>query len=85
MTQLGISAIVSGVIWAVLGMVLYFGYQAYTGTKPVQEAELNVSRPQEPTPEEKEKMDREYKLWRNIVILAVVLSVALYMIPHVML
>ena len=85
MTQLGISAIVSGVIWAVLGMVLYFGYQAYTGTKPVQEAELNVSRPQELTPEEKEKMDREYKLWRNIVILAVVLSVALYMIPHVML
>lgn len=85
MTQLGVSAIASGVVWAVLGMVLYFGYQKYKGAPPVQEAELSVDPPQEPSPEEKEKMDREYRLWRNIVILAVVLSVALYVVPYVML
>ena len=85
MTQLGVSAIVSGVVWAAVGMVLYFGYQKYKRAQPAQEEELCVEPPQEPSPEEKEKMDREYRLWRNIVILAVALSVALYVVPYVML
>ena len=85
MTQLGVSAIVGGGVWAAVGMVLYFGYQKYKRAQPAQEEELCVEPPQEPSPEEKEKMDREYRLWRNIVILAVALSVALYVVPYVML
>lgn len=82
MTQLGFSAIISGVAWAVFGMILYFGYQKYTGVVASEELKLLVDTLEEPTAEEKRNMDREYKLWRNIVILAVIFSIALYIFPY---
>lgn len=85
MTQLGLSAIVSGVVWAAVGMVLYFAYQKYKGTKPDGEMELNVPQPEEPDPEERGKMDREYRALREHREPAVVLSVALYVFPYVIL
>lgn len=36
---------------------------------------------EEPSSEEKAKMDREYKIWRGIVVIAVIASAALYVIP----
>ena len=82
MTQLGFSAIISGVVWAVFGMVLYFGYRKYKGVEADEETKLVVEILEEPTTEERRKMDQEYKLWRNIVIIAVILSIALYVFPY---
>ena len=84
-TQLGSSAIISGIIWSVLGMVLYFGYQSYKkgkGVTEAQELQLVQVEFEDPPEEEKVKMDREYKVWRSIVWVAVVVSVALYVIPY---
>ena len=82
MTQLGSSAIISGVVWAVFGMILYFGYRKYSGAGDYENVDLVVETPEEPSPEEKDKMDREYKLWRSIVMAAVILSIALYVFPY---
>lgn len=84
-TQLDTSAIISGVAWSVLGLVLYFGYRKYRAGKgePVGVGmELIGAAPEEPSPQERDKMDREYHLWRSIVAVAVVVSVALYVVPY---
>lgn len=84
-TQLGSSAIISGIVWSVLGMVLYFSYQFYKKGKGLTEAQglqLVQAEFEEPPKEEKAKMDLEYKVWRSIVWIAVVISVALYVIPY---
>lgn len=82
MTQLGSSAIISGIVWAVFGMILYFGYSKYKDVDHSKETELTIEAPEEPSTEEKQKMDQEYKLWRNIVIVAVILAIALYLFPY---
>lgn len=82
MTQLGLSAIASGIAWAVFGMVLYFGYHKYKGAGADSELTLAVEPPEEPGEEERRRMDQEYKLWRSIVIAAVILAMALYVFPY---
>ncbi len=82
MTQLDRGAIISGIVWAACGIVLYFGYQKYKGTVPAEDALVFAGIAEEPDDREKKRMDQEYKLWRCIVIVAVILSVALYAIPY---
>lgn len=83
MTQLGFSAILSGVIWCVCGMVLYCVYNVRTGSREKAEAAmLPTEPPEEPAPEERQAMDREFKLWRAIVIVAVLAAVLLYVGPY---
>ena len=83
MTQLGFSAIISGVVWCVFGMILYYVYAARTGTKAEISAELPTEPPEEPSEGERQAMDREYKLWRAIVVAAVIASLLLYGVPRV--
>ncbi len=82
MTQLGFSAIISGVVWCVCGMVLYYVYNARAGAKDTKLFELPDQVPEEPSESERRVMDREYKLWRAIVAAAVIASVALYVVPY---
>lgn len=83
MTQLGFSAIISGVVWCVCGMVLYYVYNARTGGRNTGTiVELPTRPPEEPPAEEKGLMDREYRLWRTIVAVAVAASLALYIVPY---
>ena len=83
MTQLGFSAILSGVIWCVCGMVLYRVYNVRDGSKDRAEAVmLPTEPPEEPAPEERKAMDREFKLWRAIVIAAVIAALLLYIGPY---
>ena len=82
MTQLGFSAIISGVVWCVFGMILYYVYAARTGTKAEISAELPTEPPEEPSEGERQAMDREYKLWRAIVVAAVIASLLLYVVPR---
>ena len=83
MTQLDQSAIISGIVWAVCGMALYFGYRKYKGTaSPTEDTLPFESEVDEPSAEERRRMDREYHVWRGIVIGAVLLAIALYIIPY---
>lgn len=48
MTQLTSSAVVSGIVWSVFGMALFYGYRKYKGVKVVDEGispanEANIS------------------------------------------
>ena len=36
-----------------------------------------------PTPQERQKMDKEFKIWRTVVICAVVIAAAAYVIPFI--
>ena len=82
MTQLGLSAIISGVVWAICGMALYFGYRKYKGTSSDEENLSFTNSMEEPSAEEKSHMDQEYRIWRGIVVGAIILAVALYVIPY---
>ena len=82
MTQLGSFAIVSGIVWAAFGMILYYVYQKYHHAENVQD-DLSLSFGfEEPTVEEKAHMDKEFHTWRNIVIGAIIIAVSLYVVPH---
>ena len=81
MTQLGFSAIISGVVWCVFGMILYYAYSARSGAKAAA-AELPTEPPEEPSDEERRAMDREYKLWRAIVAAAAAAALMLYIVPY---
>ena len=82
MTQLGLSAIISGVVWAICGMALYFGYRKYKGASSDEESLSFTNSMEEPSAEEKSHMDQEYRVWRGIVVGAIILAVALYVIPY---
>ena len=36
-----------------------------------------------PTPQERQKMDKEFKIWRTVVACAVVIAIVAYVIPFV--
>ncbi|MCD8078547.1 MAG: amino acid permease [Lachnospiraceae bacterium] len=87
MTQLEKLAVLSGIIWCILGMFIYWGY-----TRHHKNADTTASRAsslscasirEEPEEEDSRKMDREYLLWKRIVIIAVILALALYIVPYI--
>lgn len=84
MTQLNLEALWTGIAWSVLGLVIFFicrkKYGAESGN---EEMKLQITQMTDPSPEERRKMDREYKLWRTVVAAAVVIALLLFLIPHV--
>lgn len=86
MTQLDTNAFVTGIIWSVLGLVIYFVCRKTRGTAPVMTPSPEETGAAElpATESEKRAMDREYRLWRVIVGAAVVISLALYALPWLM-
>ena len=86
MTQLDTNAFVTGIIWSVLGLVIYFVCRKTRGTAPVMPPSPEETGAAElpATESEKRAMDREYRLWQVIVGAAVVISLALYALPWLM-
>ncbi len=82
MTQLDATATVSGILWSVVGLLIFMFY----GKKHSKES-FDISTLQaeltEPSPEESVKMDKEYKLWLSIVSILSVVAIALYVFPHI--
>ena len=75
---------VSGVIWCVLGLVIYAFCRRRYGDEGTFKLDLAASGAEdEPTPEERIAMDREYRLWKLIVGSASALAVLLFVIPFV--
>ena len=78
MTQLEREALITGVIWCVLGLVVYaICRKKYR--EPDEEEEVFILKEEIPSPEEKAKMDKEFKIWSVIVGGAVVLALVMYL------
>lgn len=84
MTQLDTNAFITGVIWCVLGLAIYFycsrhNAKAETAT-PTLEQTGALDMPQDPA--EIAAMDREYIVWKVIVAAACILALLLYALPY---
>jgi APA family basic amino acid/polyamine antiporter len=82
MTQLDSEAFWTGVIWCALGLVIFFVCSNRYKSGRVAQVDQLITNVVEPTVEEKGKMDREFKIWRNIVIIAITVVALLYLLPH---
>lgn len=80
-SQLGSYAIISGIIWCAVGLAVYYICRAKYGE--MKDIELNkvVLHEEIPSPEEKSRMDKEYKIWSTIVIISCIIALAIYAIP----
>lgn len=77
MTQLDARAVILGAAWCVLGLVIYALCRQRGAAAPAWEAQPPL---EAPSPQERRRMDREYKIWRGAVAAAVALVLALYAI-----
>ncbi len=83
MTELDKEAFVTGIVWCILGIVIYLICNKAYKTESLPK--LYMSSPSidaEPDPEERKRMDREYKVWWIAVGVAVAVSLLLYIIPY---
>ncbi len=83
MTQLDRSAIVTGVIWCVVGLVIYYICRRVYGDAEGTQLDAYVMEEQSPSDAERAKMDREYRIWRGVVIAACIIAIALYVVPMI--
>ena len=80
MTQLDKEAMITGIIWCALGLVIYAVCRSRYKNE-VQEDLSGVIEEEIPSPEEKKKMDKEFKIWSIVVACAVVIVLVAYVIP----
>ena len=83
MTQLDREALITGVIWCVLGLAVYAVCRKKYG-EPIEEDEVLILKEEIPSPQEKAKMDKEFKIWSVIVAAAVVLALVMYLLPFLL-
>ena len=76
MTQLDRAAVTAGIVWCLLGMLL-FGI-CRRKYKERGEAEAPPVLPAAPSPAEKRRMDREFRVWRAVVAAAALLVLGLH-------
>lgn len=78
MTQLTWSAVLAGIAWNILGLIIFFLCRRKYGTDETERANLPPL-PDAPSPEEKRHMDREYYIWLIAVGVAVLIVVILHL------
>ena len=82
MTQLDTDALVTGVIYCVVGLVIYAVCAKVHGTRAI---DVNaVQDTSEPTPAERAKMDREFHIWIAAAAIGCALVALLYLLPSVL-
>ncbi len=79
MTQLVPEALITGVVWCILGLVM-FGVCTKVYGKP-EELDPALVATSEPPAAERAKMDREFRIWTVATVVAVVVAIALYALP----
>ncbi len=77
MAQLDRTAVIAGILWCLLGLAL-FGICRRKYRLKSREPSLPPS-PEPPTPEERRKLDREYRIWLVIVAAAALLVLGLHL------
>lgn len=80
MTQLPIEAFVTGVIWFVIGSLIYCFYGRFA--KESLEDEKLIP-PEMPTDAEMKELDKEYKVWKTLVFIVFISSLALYLYSYI--
>lgn len=82
MTQLDTDALVTGVIYCVVGLVIYAVCAKVYGTRAI---DVNaVQDTSEPTPAERAKMDREFHIWIAAAAIGCALVALLYLLPNLL-
>lgn len=79
-TQLEREALITGVVWCALGLVVY-GVCRRMYKDEENEEEAGVLQPEIPSLEEKKKMDREFNIWKTVVAAAVIIVLFAYVVP----
>jgi APA family basic amino acid/polyamine antiporter len=83
MTQLEPDAFTTGIVWCAIALVVYAICRKVYGTGGEFTLDLAASgADDEPGPEERAKMDREYKLWKIVVGAACIVAVVLFAFPY---
>ncbi len=80
MTQLDSDAIVTGIIWCVAGLVIYAICRKKYGSSIVETPSVAIV---EPDAGERSKMDREFRIWTIVTVAAVVVVLAMYIVPMI--
>lgn len=83
MTQLNREAIITGIIWCLVGLIIYGICRKKYGETNNESLDQMIMEEEVPSEEEKKRMDKEYRLWRNIVAAVTVIAIALYVIPFI--
>ena len=83
LTQLGTDAIVTGVIWCMLGLAIYLGCRLHYGVPA--KADYRIPETDDPSTAEQKKMDREYHIWIGVVVAGIAIIAAMYLVPALML
>ena len=79
MTQLVPEALVTGVVWCVLGLAVYaVCTRKYGAPERLDPAAVAT---EDPAPAERAKMDREFHIWAGVTAVAVVIAIGLYALP----
>lgn len=82
MSQLGVEPLVVGAIWCVLGLAIFYVCQhIYGKPAPVSLAEALPGADEMPDEVQAASMDREYRIWKIVVGVAVVVVALMYVIP----
>lgn len=83
MTQLDREALITGIIWCVLGLVIHAVCRAKYKNETSDDIANAIMEEEIPSPEEKKKMDKEFKIWSIVVACAVVIVLTAYLVPFV--
>lgn len=82
MTQLAPEAIVTGVLWCAVGLAVFAVCRRRRGDEGTPD--LAAVTTEEPSAEERTRMDREFRVWAAATCVAVVVALALYAVPHLL-
>ena len=77
-TALLTAGVISGVC-----VVFYYGFTKKR-ENTILDLEEEIGEIEEPSPEEKEKMDKEYRIWKVVTVLVTVLALGIYFIPIIL-
>lgn len=80
LTQLDQDAIVYGIIWCIVGLVIYAFCRKKYGDIDLKIEDVAAAN-EVPSKEEQEAMDKDYTLWKRITIGFFIFSILLYLIP----
>ena len=83
MTQLDREALITGVIWCVLGLIIYGVCRRKYKDDVTADISSVIMEEEIPTAEEKRKMDKEFRIWSIVVTCAVIIALVAYVVPFV--
>lgn len=81
MTQLNSEALWTGIAWSVLGLIIFFFCRQKYKDSSDEELSKLIMTHDTPAPEEKAKMDKEYRIWKTVVGIACAAAALLYIVP----